>query len=190
MMRTGRIALGLIVAILFASPPAASADFADLHGIYLGYAVVFDPVTGRSNEREMTVDIEPYKRRGLRIKWTSVQLVDGRRDRPGVTYRNDEMLLLPSDNGNYFVASAPHSPFEQRASDQPLSGDPLRWATFGDDGLNIFSFVILDDGRYELQRYQRLTAEGGMTLTFERIVDGELVRQISGFARKIADPRK
>ena len=172
------------LAIALAGFQALAVELSDYHGVYLGYAVVNDGPGGGFREREMTVKIEPYKTNGIEISWTSVELVEGRRDKAGVTYREDQLLLLPSDNSEYYIASATHKPFEQRQQDQPIAGDPLRWATLSEQGLQVFSFVILDDGRYELQRYNRQLDQDGMSLSFERIVDDEVKREISGYARR------
>lgn len=168
--------------------PALAIEPNDLHGTYLGYAIVEDVNDGTRREREMTITIDGYKRYGLRIHWTSVELVNGRRDLPGVAYRSDELLLEPSENDQYFIATSPHSPFSQRENEQPLSGDPMRWATLDDDSLEVISFVILQDGQYEMQRYDRQLDAEGIRLTFERIVDGNIVRKISGFARRVDAP--
>ena len=183
-MKTLSFLASLILAL--AGHQALAVELADYHGVYLGYAVVNDGPGGGFREREMTVKIRPYKTTGVEISWTSVELVEGRRDKPGVTYREDQLLLLPSENEQYFIASAPHKPFEQRQQDQPMAGDPLRWATLNEEGLQVFSFVILDDGRYELQRYNRQLDAQGLALSFERIVDDEIIREVSGYARRAA----
>ena len=61
-----------------------------------------------------------------------------------------------------------------------MAGDPLRWGSLGDDSLRVYSFVILDDGRYELQIYTRTLTGGGLRLEWKRLVDGELVRHMTG----------
>jgi hypothetical protein len=50
------------------------------------------------------------------------------------------------------------------------------------DSLTVYSFVILEDGRYELQAYERRRTADGLDLAFERIVDGTVVRRMSGHA--------
>ncbi len=56
-----------------------------------------------------------------------------------------------------------------------------------DDGLDVFSFVILEDGTYELQASRRRPERDGVSLEFERIVDGEVVRHMSGHAVRAAE---
>jgi hypothetical protein len=52
-------------------------------------------------------------------------------------------------------------------------------------GLTIYSFSILEDGRYELQTYTRRRSGDGIELRYERVVDGKVLRSIEGSAVKI-----
>ena len=52
----------------------------------------------------------------------------------------------------------------------------------GEGDIKVYSLVILDDGRYELQAYTRATTEEGMALEWKRIVDGKGVRHMTGKA--------
>ena len=53
--------------------------------------------------------------------------------------------------------------------------------------LVISSLRIDPDGRHELQIYRRTLSGTGMTLDFERMVDGENVRRASGRLVKVAN---
>jgi hypothetical protein len=66
-----------------------------------------------------------------------------------------------------------------------MGGDPVRWAVHDAAGLHVHSFVILDDGRYELQTYSRKRTPSGIDLRYERVVDGRTVRTIEGKAVKV-----
>jgi hypothetical protein len=39
---------------------------------------------------------------------------------------------------------------------------------------------VLEDGRYELQVYDRILTDIGLDIVYQRFDDGELVRQIKG----------
>jgi hypothetical protein len=56
----------------------------------------------------------------------------------------------------------------------------LRWGAVRGEALDVYSFVIQEDGTYELQVSSRRPDGNGVRLEFERIVDGELVRLMSG----------
>ncbi len=177
--------LTLLLLLLLSVPGAASAavpSLEELFGSYTGYAEVVDLVTGERERREMDVVIERYQRRGFRVRWTNVSLVDGRRDVPGVKRREMAVAFKPAPDGSYFVEAPEYNPFRRKEEIQPLEGDPIRWAVLDDSGLYIYSFVVLLDGRYELQMYRRFPEREGIGLLYERILDGTVVKRITGYA--------
>ena len=62
----------------------------------------------------------------------------------------------------------------------PLHGDPVRWASLDGRTLHAYSFVVAEDGTYELQVYDRVLTDKGIDIEFQRIVDDEVVRRIVG----------
>jgi hypothetical protein len=173
----------LLAAVLAGGPAEAGTDdFEPLIGTFVGRAEETDLTRGTKEERDIDIIVSGHGKKGLRIAWTNVTLVDGRRDRPGVKRRSDEVTLTPADGRNFYLASPGYDPFHERARPDPLGGDPLRWAVIEDGGLEVYSFMILEDGRYELQIYSRRATPAGMTLGFARILDGEVVRRMTGRA--------
>lgn len=72
------------LAIVAVSDPAAAEDLSRFFGTYVGRATAENLVTGVREERDIDIVIAPFGDDGLRIDWTTVGLVDGRRDVPGV----------------------------------------------------------------------------------------------------------
>ena len=111
--------------------PAAAADapvaLKDLMGTYLGRATVKDLETNQTEEREIDVEISPYRNNGFRIRWVNVTLVDGRRDLPGVKRRVSESAFTPAKGQTFFVESTEGSVFAEREEVTPLGCDPVRW---------------------------------------------------------------
>ena len=103
-------------------------------------------------------------------------------DVPGVKFRHDEVLLAPAPGRNFFLAQVGYDPFAEKRSLDPLAGDPLRWGVAGGDTLSLYSFAIHDDGTYELQVTQRRPDGEGVALEFDRILDGQVVRRMTGRA--------
>jgi hypothetical protein len=128
----------------------------------------------------MDIVIEPYNEGGFRIHWVNVSLVDGKRAVPGVERRVQTVLFEPAKDAGFFVEVAENNPFRERQETRPMRGDPVRWASLDDQGLHVYSFVVLEDGRYELQIYNRVLTDVGLDIVFRRFDDGELVRQIKG----------
>lgn len=179
-----RIALALVAVLLFgpapSQPRAEPPGVEQLLGTFVGRAAD-DPALGRKNEqRDIIMEIEPYQQQGLRLRWNNVTLVDGRRDVPGVKFRRDEMILAPAPGRSFFLAGVGYDPFALKKEPNALAGDPLRWGAVRGEALDVYSFVILEDGTYELQVSSRRPDGDGVRLEFERIVDGEVVRLMSG----------
>lgn len=175
--------LCLALVLLAAAAPAHAADeLSRFMGAYVGRANMEAAPGFPAQLRDIDVVIEPYKRGGFRLRTISVELVDGRRDVVGVRRLASESLFLPSNDGKYFVESDEAGPFRDREDLQPMGGDPIRWAQIEPDKLTILAFVLLPDGRYELQLTERRLTKEGMELTFERIDDGKLVRRATGHA--------
>lgn len=175
--------LVLIVAIGLAplGPRAAAAvQLADYFGSYVGVAEVRDAADRVVEERHMDIEITPFRQGGFRVQWVNVTLVDGRRDLPGVERRLAEVVFQRQDGTDRFVEARVTSPFAQREEIEPMAGDPVRWAKLDEAGLHVFSFVVLPNGRYELQIYTRQLTDVGLDLFFERVVDGDTLRRIEG----------
>jgi hypothetical protein len=175
----------LLLMNLAAATPVFAADHnADLRrffGTYVGRAEEVTLDDRVRVERDVDLIISPKGQDGLLLTWTNVTLVNGRRDVPGVQRRTDEMWLVPAPGRGFYHARAAYDPFsERRPLDTIAGGDPVRWGTMSDDRLQVHSFVILDDGRYELQIYVRALTRDGLSLDWKRYLDGELVAHMTG----------
>jgi hypothetical protein len=188
-----RAAKMLAIATAFAAAalalPASAADVVpalkDIMGVYLGRATAKEHETGATEERDIDVEVMPFERNGFRIRWVNVTLVDGKRNVPGVRRRVSELAFRPARSARHFVEAPAVNLFAEREEAAPMGGDPVRWAVLDAAGLHVYSFVILDDGRYELQTYTRKRAGGFLDLRYERVVDGKLARSIEGRAVRI-----
>jgi hypothetical protein len=176
------VVLFLVVCLgpVTASAAAKVVQIADYFGSYVGVAEVKDAVDRVIQERHMDIEITPFRQGGFRVNWVNVTLVDGRRDLPGVERRVAEITFEPRGQSNLFVEARATSPFTRREEIEPMAGDPLRWAKLDEDGLHVFSFVVLPNGRYELHTYTRRLTDAGLDLFFERVVDGDTLRRIEG----------
>lgn len=183
-MRTPiRLLVGLLALLISVPAPAAGTpQLADYFGSFVGAALEQPLEGGPSEERDIDIVISPYKRNGFRIDWTNVTLVDGRRDVPGVKRRPSSVIFVPGDRPGFFVESKEFNPFKLRDDIQAMQGEPVRWAALDESGLHVNAFVVLEDGRYEMQIYTRRLTDIGLDLEFERVVDGQPVRRMTGRA--------
>ena len=162
--------------------PARGEDLSRFFGSFVGRAVVEDLDTGETQQRDLDIVVSPHQKSGLKIDWVTVGLVDGRRDVPGVKRWSQTALFKPSGGAKFLIEVGEDSLFKERSDMEVIKGDPVRWSRIEDDTLHACSFVVLEDGRYELQVYQRTLTETGLDILFERIVDGEVVRRVTGTA--------
>ena len=176
--------LFLILATLLFPSMAASQALEDFYGIYVGSARSYDGQGKLTGERDIDTLIEPASRKGFRIRWATVRLVDGRRDVPGVS-RNVLESVFRGGDGAKFVEDIRGSLFEKKAKTNLLEGDPLRWARIKGRTLSVYSITIIPDGRYELQIYDRTRTDTGLTIRFRGYIDDVLQRSVEGTAIKV-----
>jgi hypothetical protein len=170
--------LGLLAMAGLTCGKALTAELSDFFGTYVGNA----HETGDSEPmaRDMDIVIQPFHDEGFQIHWITVTKVDGRRDVPGVERTVQSVFFEPAEDRDLFVEVEADNPFREREAKVPMSGHAIRWASVGDKTLDVYSFVVLEDGRYEFQIYNRVLTDVGLDIMFRRFDDGELVRQIKG----------
>jgi hypothetical protein len=175
--------LGLLAMGGLTGGKALSAELSDFFGTYVGNA----HETGDSEPmaRDMDIEIQPFHDEGFQIHWITVTKVDGRRDVPGVERTVQSVFFEPANGRDLFVEVEADNPFREHEAKVPMRGHPVRWASVGDDRLDVYSFVVLEDGRYEFQIYNRVLTDVGLDIMFRRFEDGELVRQIKGHTVRV-----
>jgi hypothetical protein len=181
-------ALAMVGLLAAGDAHAAPAELERFFGAYVGVATVEDLKTGEVRQRDMDIVIEPYREGGFKIQWVNVTLVDGQRAVPGVERRVQTVLFEPAEDRAFFTEVQESNPFRERAETRPMRGDPVRWASLDDQGLHVYSFVVLADGSYELQIYDRTLTDIGLDIRFQRIVDGKIVRRILGTTARATKP--
>ncbi len=155
-------------------------DLSSFLGSYVGQATVEDVTSGQEQRRDLDIVVVPHGSNGLRIDWITVGLIDGKRDVPGVKRWAQRALFEPSDDGGFMIEVGDADLFREREATVPIKGDPVRWTRLDGKTLHTYSFVVLEDGRYEMQHYQRILTDIGMDIRFERVVDGETIRRVFG----------
>jgi hypothetical protein len=178
--------LGLLALAGLTCGKTLAAELSDFFGTYVGNA----NETGDSEPmaRDMDIEIRPFHDEGFQIHWITVTKVDGRRDVPGVERTVQSVFFEPAEGRDLFVEVEADNPFREREAKVPMSGHAVRWASLGDSTLDVYSFVVLEDGRYEFQIYNRVLTDVGLDIMFRRFDDGELVRQIKGHTVRMDEP--
>src|SRR5690606_42044081 len=101
---------------------------------------------GGGRHRGRDIGTDPYKGGGCSIHWLNDTLVDGGRAAPGVERRVQTVLFEPAPNRGFFVEVEAANPFRERGETRTMRGDPVRWASLDEEGLHVYSFVVLEDG--------------------------------------------
>lgn len=179
-LRSTALAIGLAIAAIFVAAPALADSIEPFIGTYVGTAQVLGPDGEIAEVRDMDITIAKERGDGFRITWINVTLVDGRRDVSGVRRRVDEVVLEPGDRNGVYLEKTQRSLFERRQDVDVIAGDAMRWARIDGDSLGIFSLVVLENGGYQLQSYERILTEDGLRIEFSRVDNGEVTRRIVG----------
>lgn len=175
------IAVGLaFVTSVLAAIPALADGIDPFIGTYVGTAQVLGADGEVTEVRDMDITIAEERGGSFRITWINVSLIDGRRDVVGVRRRVDEVALEPGDRDGVYLEKTRRSLFERRQSVDAIAGDPVRWGRIDGNSLGIFSLVLMENGGYSLQSYERILTEDGMDIEFTRVEDGAVTRRIVG----------
>ena len=120
--------------------------------------------------RDFDVSIQP-EANGFRVTWATVIRRGGDPSNPKVRRKEQTVAFVPTDKPGVYKAAD--------LSD-PLQGGRYAWARLEKQTLYIYALSIGDDGRYDMQIYERTIQPSGMDFVFHRVQDGEPVRTVKG----------
>ena len=178
------VAVAVLASIGFGVTARAQQNKAlsDFYGVCVGRATT----VGAGEIRDLDVIIEPNKR-GFSIDWSAVIRNGEKRAVPGVKRRSTQQAFQKSQKGGYFEPIAAGSIFSVRKKRDTVGGDPVIWARIHRETLSVYSLVILEDGKYELQVYDRALTPLGLDVNFRRYDNGILARGITGSLARTED---
>jgi len=145
-----------------------------------GNAIVTD--ADRREIRDLDVTLERYKNKGFTLNWITV-IRDENGGRTGTDVKRREVTenFVPvEDKENVFVLSPEGGLFQKSELPNPLHGDAVRWAAIDGDTMTVYSLAISETGGAELQVYRRALTDKGMTISFKRLQDDEVMVRMSG----------
>lgn len=132
---------------------------------------------GEVSERDLTVTISPGEENGFTVDWTTViYRANGEQKKS-----TPSIKFYPSSRPGIYASAMRTNVFGHMVPYDPVGAeaDPYVWAGLDDDTLTISALYIVEAGGYEMHVYKRQVHEGGMSLEFERVKDGEKVTQVS-----------
>jgi hypothetical protein len=169
---------GATAAALLATGAAWAAA---LHEPFLG-EYVGDAISDNAEEiskRDISVTIEASEG-GFSVRWTAViRRASGRLKRSDL-----KINFQPTGRGNLYRSAMRTNMFGQAAPLDPMQGDPYVWARISGRTLSVYALIITDEGGYEMQGHERTLTDEGMLLEYERVRDGEILRNVTGKLRR------
>lgn len=111
----------------------------------------------------------------------------GDRMDPSVRRRSSAMSFAESDIDGIYERDFERDVFARRDETNLVNGDPLQWARIVDDTLLVYSFVLNEDGSYEMHTYRRTRDSTGLALEFNSQSNGEIVREVVGQLMRVED---
>ena len=169
-MKCADFLMGLTLLLIPAAALAAEID--PFVGSYEGAAVLTRD-DGTEQRRDLGVDIEKIDD-GFRVHWdTTTMRSDG-----SVKTKSYTIEFFPSSREHIYQSAMKSNLFGGREPLDPMRGDPYVWAYIRGDTLFVHALIITEDGGYEMQTYERTRLDGGLALKFNRIRNGEPLREI------------
>lgn len=171
------LALGLVACLSFGAP-AFAADITPFVGDYTGGAEIVS-ADGTSTHRDMSVKIIETKT-GFTVQWTSAtHKPDGR-----IKEKSYSIDFVTSDRDGIYAAAMKRNVFGHEVQLDPMKGEPFVWGRIVADTLSVYSLFVDDEGGYEMQQYDRTLADGGLTLNFNNLRNGDQQRSVTTFLQR------
>ncbi|MFY9210222.1 MAG: hypothetical protein WAO69_03755 [Aestuariivita sp.] len=180
--RTASFAQVILVAglcVLLASASfAKSAVLEAFEGAYAGSAEVTSS-DGTKRMRDMSVEIT-VTREGFNVAWSTTSYrADG-----SANEKSYEVEFVPSERDGVYSAAMERNVFGHEVQLDPMQGEPFVWARIQNGTMTVFSLFVDDAGGYEIQQFDRTLTDGGLTLDFQAVRNGERTRTITTFLEK------
>ena len=170
--RMGRV-LNRLSAIVFVlglavtpMAPAAAQSETPL-GPFLGYWYgTIDP--GNDEVRDISVLIRGDDVGGFRVDWDNYTVIDEPASDGAVEFRENELVFQPSVQEDGLWQS------------QTATAGAQAWAVIDDNVMTVTIEATDPAGRAERQVYRRTVSGTQMQLLYQRLLDGEVNRELSG----------
>lgn len=122
----------------------------------------------RTSMRETAVEIRPADAGGFSVAWSTTS-PRGNPNQPTQKTKTTEAV---------FKATARPGVYEAAKPANPVTGGDLMWARLQRQTLTVYALTTTEDGRYEMQKWDRTLQGTGMVMVYTRISDGEPTRSV------------
>lgn len=177
-MRSAAAAALAFVWMLLAPGFAQDAKLEDFAGQWIGKVSVetSGPTDFPNSVREVGFTLRPGPK-GFTLEWSTVRYETGSPDRPVETAQDTEVSFKQGPSAQRWEASGGN----------PSAGKPYWYARLEGNTLTVVGFALLENGKAELQTYQRTLEGDSMGLSYTRVVDGAVLRRASGALTRFAE---
>lgn len=165
--------LAALILIAVSALPVAAQDFSGFVGHWKGSGIseTEDSIYFAVTVRDMDVTIQPADNGGFSLSWTTVTRESGDPNNPDVKKNEATIIFRPTGTPGVYR--------DENVGD-PLKSEPFWWSRIEGDTLYTYMMRIRENGTWQVQKYTRIITGQGMSLTYQRISDGEAERQVRG----------
>lgn len=129
--------------------------------------------------RDLSVSIGPAGDKGFVVSWsTAVRGVGGEPEKR----KAYTISFQPTQRPGVYSSAMRANVFGEKVPMDPFTGDPFVWARLSGKTLSVYALIILSDGDYDLQIYDRTLTPTGLDLVFSRWTDRQ---QVGGVTAKL-----
>lgn len=116
---------------------------------------------------------------GFVLNWTTVLREGGDPKNPKVKRKSESLSFQPTARPGIYAPA--------ESARDPVAGGRTIWARVKGQTLTVSTLSVLDDGGFELQRYDRTLTDLGMELDFVSMRDHGIARHVTGRLTKQAN---
>ena len=177
-------ALAILVLLTLLAAAVTMVRAAEAEPPAVGIEAFFGSYEGRGSgstdnhatDRDLSVSIGPAGDKGFVVSWSTAV-----RGKAGEAESRKAYTIgfQPTQRPGVYSSAMRANVFGDKVPMDPFKGDPFVWARLSGKTLSVYALIILDDGGYDLQIYDRTLTTSGLDLVFSRWVDRQQVGGLS-----------
>ena len=157
--------------------PAPAVGIEQFFGTYEGRGTGSDG--NHATDRDLSVTIGPAADEGFVVRWSTTVRAKGEDPEKRKAYT---ITFQPTARPGVYSSAMRANVFGEKVPMDPFKGDPFVWARLSGKTLSVYALIILDDGGYDLQIYDRTLSASGLDLVFSRWIDRQ---QVTGLTARL-----
>lgn len=172
-MRKLFLVLCVTIATVTAGASAMASEIAKFYGVFEGSGISenADSLYFAVSVRDMNVTIRPADNGAFTLSWVTITREGGDPNAPDEKRKETVMTFSPTE-----VPGVYRGP----SGGDPLFGGSLWWSRVEGNTLHTYMMRVEEDGTWQVQNYARTVGPEGMSLNFQRIIDGSEIRHVRG----------